>query len=42
MRYFIAAIGLLVSLALGPAAVAGGNGWGNASNGSGYHHQSNG
>ena len=42
MRYLIAALGLALTLAFGPAAVAADNGWGNASNGNGYYHQSNG
>lgn len=41
MRYAIAAIGLMVALAFGQAAVAAGNGWGNAANGHGYYHESN-
>jgi hypothetical protein len=42
MRYVVAAFGLLLTLAFGPAAVAADNGWGNASNGNGHYHQSNG
>jgi hypothetical protein len=40
MRYAIAAVGLMVALAFGPAAFAG-NGWANASNANGYYHTSN-
>jgi hypothetical protein len=41
MRYFIAAVGLAFALVIGPTAFAA-NGWGNASNGYGYYHTSNG
>ena len=41
MRYFIAAVGLVFALAFGQAAMAAGNGWGTASNGYGYYHESN-
>ena len=41
MRYFVAAVGLTLALAFGQAAVAAGNGWGNASNGYGNYHESN-
>lgn len=40
MRYFIA-IALAITLALGSAAFAA-DGWGNASNGNSYYHESNG
>jgi hypothetical protein len=41
MRYAIAAVGLMIALAaFGQAAVAG-SGWGDASNGNGYYHESN-
>jgi hypothetical protein len=42
MRYFIVAMGLVLSLAFGPAALAADNGWGNSSNGNGFYHESNG
>lgn len=42
MRYLITTIVLALTLAFGQAAVAADNGWGNASNGNGYYHQSNG
>ena len=41
MRYLIA-LGLAFALAFGPAAFAADNGWGNASNGDGSYHESNG
>jgi hypothetical protein len=41
MRYFVAAVGLMVALTFGHVALAD-NGWGNASNGYGFYHQGNG
>jgi hypothetical protein len=41
MRYSIVAVALAIALAFGPAALAA-DGWGNAHNGYGYYHQSNG
>jgi hypothetical protein len=40
MRYTIAAVGLMIALAFGPAAFAGKD-WGDAANGNGYYHVSN-
>lgn len=43
MRYFIAALGLVVALTFGHVASAGNNtGWDNSSNGDGFYHVSNG
>jgi hypothetical protein len=43
MRYFIAALGLMVALTFGHVASATGNtGWENSSNGDGSYHLSNG
>ena len=43
MRYFIAALGLMVALGLSQVAFAAGNtGWDNSSNGYGQYHVSNG
>jgi hypothetical protein len=39
MRYTIAAVGLMIALAFGPAAFAGKD-WGDAANGNGYYHVS--
>jgi hypothetical protein len=41
VRYFIA-LALAIALAVGPAVFAGSTDWGNASNGYGYYHESNG
>jgi hypothetical protein len=42
MRYFIAALGLMVALTFGHVASAGNTGWENSSNGEGSYHLSNG
>jgi hypothetical protein len=43
MRYFVAALGLMVALTFGHVASAASNtGWENSSNGDGYYHVSNG
>jgi hypothetical protein len=42
MHYFIATFSLVFALGFGQAALAADTGWGNASNGNGYHHESNG
>jgi hypothetical protein len=43
MRYFIAALGLMVALGLSQVTFAAGNtGWDNSSNGYGQYHVSNG
>ena len=41
MRYYIAAAAVALGMALGPAAFAA-PGWGDANNGYGYYHESNG
>jgi hypothetical protein len=40
MRYFVAALGLVLALSFSHIASAA-DGWGNAENGYGYYHQSN-
>lgn len=40
MRYFMTAVGLVLALMIGQAAVAA-DGWGTTQNGYGYYHQSN-
>lgn len=42
MRYFVAALGLVVALGFGHFALAADNGWGNSNNGNGQYHVSNG
>ena len=42
MRYFIAALGLMVALTFGHVASAADSGWDNGSNGYGQYHVSNG
>jgi hypothetical protein len=42
MRYFIAALGLVVALGFGHVAFAADDGWGNSNNGNGQYHVSNG
>jgi hypothetical protein len=42
MRYYIAAAALVFALGFGHVAFAADNGWGDASNGNGYYHESNG
>jgi hypothetical protein len=42
MRYCAIAVILTLTLAFGPAALAGQTGWGNVHNGYGYYHESNG
>jgi hypothetical protein len=42
MRYFVAAIGLMVALTFGHVASAGNTGWEDSTNGYGQYHVSNG